>query len=116
MNYVLDEFISRVRQVFNNAGVDIRDGYDFVPHVTLMKLSKGLDTVSGVSRLPPFTHRNFRDMEFGVQQVTSVDLCTMTNERSDTGFYVTPLHLELLTDDAPIVQEISANSQSETAS
>jgi 2'-5' RNA ligase len=93
-NAGLDEFVTRVRGTLTDAGVEIREGHDYLPHVTVLKLS--MDRAFKFDRLPPFAYQNFKDMEFGVQRVESIDLCAMTHERDEDGFYVSPLHLDVI--------------------
>ena len=95
-NAGLDEFVTRVRGTLTDAGVEIREGHDYLPHVTVLKLSKTMDHTVGVNRLPPFAYRNFKDMEFGVQRIESIDLCAMTHERGEDGYYMSPLHLDVI--------------------
>jgi uncharacterized protein (UPF0248 family)/2'-5' RNA ligase len=89
-----DEYVAHVRFVLMEAGIEIRDSYDFVPHVTVLKLS--LSTGHDMSyKIPRWVYEDHQCHDFGVQNMTSIDLCAMTAERVDD-FYVTPLHLDLV--------------------
>ena len=91
-----DEYLAYVRTALTQAGIEIRDAYDFVPHVTILKLSLGLGHEIGCNKVPDWMFEEFRSLDFGVESVSSIDLCAMSGERVND-FYVTPLHIDLLT-------------------
>ncbi|XP_005093489.1 leukocyte receptor cluster member 9 [Aplysia californica] len=87
------DFHNLLKQVLSQAGVQVRDGYDFVPHVTVMKTTRPVSRLRGTKNISPKVYEKFLEMEFGEQKVEGIYLCSMGDERRDDGFYLTPTEL-----------------------
>jgi 2'-5' RNA ligase len=96
----LEQFAARLRQVLSDAGLEIADSYDYIPHITLMKLMKTMDSSFGSKKLPPWAYRNFSDVDFGTASISAIDFCSMNSKLDSTAcdFYSTPLHVDLLSE------------------
>ncbi len=77
-------------------GIEIRDVFDFTPHMTLMKMktkhghqfrSHYLDTARLLEILG-------RERDFGTQILDNVHLCEISEERRKDGFYISPANIE----------------------
>ncbi len=92
-NYFHD-FVSYVRTSMSNAGIEIREVFDFHPHMTIIKMKKRhchefrthvLDT----ARIFDILH----GVTFGSQCLDAIHLCEMSEDRAPDGFYKTPCHV-----------------------
>jgi len=90
------EFHSVLKQLLGQAGVNIRDGYDFVPHVTIMKTTRPVSRLRGTKDIDPNLYKQFSNTEFGEQEIDAIYLCSMDSSRRPDGFYLTPavIHFE----------------------
>ncbi|KAL8593697.1 hypothetical protein ACOMHN_057524 [Nucella lapillus] len=84
------DFVDHTKLLVREAGVEIRDNYDFVPHLTIMKVSRPVARQKGSKNVDPWLYGNFTDMDFGQQRVDAIHLCSMGDERREDGFYVSP--------------------------
>jgi len=91
------DFARQFRMSIKHEGVEIRDVFDFSPHMTLMKMkqqhkvelrSKFLD----IDRLS----EPVEDKYFGSQFVDNVYLCSMGEARQSDGFYISPAKLTFM--------------------
>ncbi len=82
-------FVHHVRHLVQNAGVEIRDIYEFTPHVTIMKTSRPASRLIGTAKIPKSIYEGYLDMYFGYQLIDGIYLCPMTADRRDDGFYCT---------------------------
>ncbi|KAK6993968.1 leukocyte receptor cluster member 9 [Biomphalaria glabrata] len=87
------EFCSTLKTLLSEAGVQIRDGYEFVPHVTIMKTTRPVSRLRGTKNVNPVIYAKYADTYFGEQSIEGIYLCAMGDERRDDGFYVTPHEL-----------------------
>ncbi|XP_067683966.1 leukocyte receptor cluster member 9-like [Haliotis asinina] len=87
-------FVDHVKMCLNEAGVDIRDGYEFVPHMTIMKTTRPVSRLMGTKEVSPFLYDGFADMTFGSQTIDAIHLCSMETERREDGFYLSPCHID----------------------
>ena len=68
--------VRTLRRLMSNAGVKVTDiGRPFVPHVTLIKLTRGFVETSGIAELDPRILELDKNKVFGMQQVQ--DICLM---------------------------------------
>jgi len=91
----LMEYASTVRALLDGF---VADHCDFKPHVTILKLTRENDRAVGSDRIPWWLYSKFRNKDFGLQPVLTIDLCAMSHyiARPEGQFYVTPLHMDLL--------------------
>lgn len=82
-----DEFVLAIKSMLSEAGVSIRDNYEYVPHMTIMKTSRPVSRLLHTKDISPAIYEGFLDMDFGEQLIDGVHLCPMTEERGSDGFY-----------------------------
>lgn len=87
------EFCNLLKQSLQAAGVEIRDGYDFVPHMTIIKVSRPVARLRGSRNIESDLYMKHSGAYFGGQKIDSIYLCSMGKERRGDGFYLTPLEL-----------------------
>ena len=88
------DFVEHLKTCLRQAGVDIRDGFEFVPHMTLMKTTRAVSRQKGTKYIDPWLYQGYTDMYFGTQKLQSVDLCSMTADRDEDGFYISVKHVD----------------------
>ena len=76
-------------------GIDIRDYHEFVPHMTIMKVSRPVAKLTGNNYIAPWLYSSFNEMELGSQSVDNIHLCAMVDGRQEDGFYISPASLDL---------------------
>lgn len=89
------EFVDHIKLCLKEEGVEIRDNHDFVPHMTIMKISRPVSREMGTKTISPFLYSGFSEMDFGFQSVDNIHLCEMVDTRQDDGFYLTATSLDL---------------------
>ncbi|XP_074646563.1 uncharacterized protein LOC141902640 [Tubulanus polymorphus] len=89
----LTELYEYLKLILRSAGLDIRDNHDFVPHVTIMKVTRPVGKALG-NRISPFVYEGCETTYLGEQIVDGIHLCSMSNERRSDGFYLTPASVE----------------------
>ncbi|CAL1542445.1 unnamed protein product [Lymnaea stagnalis] len=87
------DFCNLLKTLLSEAGVQIRDGYEFVPHVTIMKTTRPVSRLRGTKNVNPQLYSKYVNTEFGEQKIDSIYLCSMGDDRREDGFYKTPLEL-----------------------
>lgn len=87
------DFVDHIKLCFKEKGIDIRDGHDFVPHMTIMKISRPVAKDTGKKYISPWYYSNKSDIDFGCQVVDNVYLCEMGVSRRDDGFYISPAEI-----------------------
>ncbi|GFO43898.1 leukocyte receptor cluster member 9-like [Plakobranchus ocellatus] len=87
-------FCDLLKTLLREAGVQIRDGYEFVPHATIMKVTRPVARERGTKNIDPKIYTPFQDAEFGHQKMDTIYLCSMDTSRRTDGFYLTPLELK----------------------
>lgn len=86
------KFIEEVVEVFHSSfrelNLDFKDE-KFVPHVTIMKTSKCQKILrkSGIKRISEKHYEKYKDVKFGCQEITCVELCSMNDKKGSDGFY-----------------------------
>lgn len=86
----LMDFVDQLKLLVREAGLEVRDNHDFVPHMTIMKVTRPVARQKRSKNVDPWLYSNFTDMHFGRQCVDNLYLCSMGDERRDDGFYVCP--------------------------
>jgi len=89
------DFVDHLRALIRETGLNIRDNYDFVPHMTIMKVTRPVVRTTGSKTVPSWMYNNFRDMAFGCQRIDRIHLCEMKADKGSDGFYVSPAHIDL---------------------
>lgn len=87
------DFCTLLKTLLTEGGIQIRDGYEFVPHVTIMKTTRPVSRARGSKNVSSSLYAKFVDTDFGEQNIDSIYLCAMGDERRPDGFYVTPAEL-----------------------
>lgn len=91
------KMVDHLRLCLRESGIEIRDSHDFVPHMTIMKVSRPVAKATGKKYIAPWLYSNQSNIEFGTQVVNNIHLCEMGISRREDGFYMTPVSLELNT-------------------
>lgn len=89
------KMVDHLRLCLRENGIEIRDSHDFVPHMTIMKVTRPVARATGKKYIAPWLYSNKSDIEFGTQTVNNIHLCEMGLNRREDGFYMTPISLEL---------------------
>ena len=83
-----NDLVEHLKLCLNEKGIDIRDYHEFVPHITLMKISRPVGRMTGKKYVSPWLYSCFSEKEFGEQMVDNIHLCAMTDDRQEDGFYI----------------------------
>ncbi|XP_045166063.2 leukocyte receptor cluster member 9-like [Mercenaria mercenaria] len=89
------ELVDHLKTCLAAKGIDVRDYHEFVPHVTIMKVSRPVAKMTGNSYIAPWLYSSFNDTVLGSQAVDNLHLCAMVDERQEDGFYVAPASFNL---------------------
>ncbi|THD18994.1 Leukocyte receptor cluster member 9 [Fasciola hepatica] len=92
----LSKFVDHLDLVLRSTGLTIPDGPDFVPHITLVKLSRPVGRQIGTNSIDPALYADFEHCDFGVQPLDAIYLCSMEKTRDSDGFYVSPVHVTFM--------------------
>lgn len=84
------KFVEHLNLCLKEEGIDIRDNHDFVPHMTVMKITRPVARATGKKYISPWLYSSQAEVDFGSQVVDNVHLCEMGISRQDDGFYITP--------------------------
>ncbi|GAA53922.1 Leukocyte receptor cluster member 9, variant 2 [Clonorchis sinensis] len=95
-NQQLVNFVDHLDLVLNSCGLRPTDGRDFVPHITLVKLSRPVGRKLQIDRIDPALYEDFIDCSFGSQLLGSIYLCSMEKTRDSEGFYISPAHVTFM--------------------
>ena len=90
-DYRFLDLVQHLRTCIRKAGVEIRDVFEFTPHMTVMKMKKRHGYEFRCKYLD--TARLFdilKDRCFGTQVFDNIHLCDMSEERQPDGFYISP--------------------------
>ena len=90
------QLVDHLRMILSQAGLEIRDRYELVPHMTIMKTTRPVSRVMKTKDINPGLYDHFSDMKFGYQVLDKLYLCPMTVNRREDGFYETPAEISLL--------------------
>ena len=89
-NEPLTDFVNHLKISLTRAGVKIRDVFDFVPHMTLMKFARQLQKESHTKYVEAGVFESVKGLTFGNQTFDNIHLCSMSADVSCDGFYVCP--------------------------
>lgn len=89
------DLVEHLKTCLVAAGVEIRDYHEFVPHMTIMKVSRPVAKMTGNNYIAPWLYSSFNETELGSQAVDNLHLCEMVDQRQEDGFYVTAASFEL---------------------
>lgn len=87
------EFVDHIKLCLKNEGVEIRDNHDFVPHMTIVKVTRTVGNSTGKKYIPPWIYSHKSEVDFGHQVFDNMHLCKMSHERNKDGFYLSPASL-----------------------
>ncbi|XP_060075648.1 leukocyte receptor cluster member 9-like [Ylistrum balloti] len=88
------QFVEHLKLCLKEEGIDIRDNHDFVPHMTVMKITRPVARATGKKYISPWLYSGQAEVDFGTQVVDNVHLCEMGFGRQDDGFYMTPASID----------------------
>ena len=89
-------FVNHLRDAVTKAGIEIRDVFDFNPHVTILKFKRHHQAMANTRYIDPRLYEMFEDTRFGAQIFDNIYLCKMTTEEdAETGFYICPKDIQL---------------------
>lgn len=89
------DLVEHLKLCLNERGIEIRDYHEFVPHMSLMKVSRPVARATGNNYIAPWLYSCFNQTVFGHQSVDNIHLCEMGDERQPDGFYKTAVSLKL---------------------
>ena len=88
------DFVHHIRASVSAEGVDIRDVFEFTPHMTLVKLKRRVGRETLFTRyLDQRLYQTFNGCDFGSQVVDNLYLCEMSEDRREDDFYISPAHI-----------------------
>ena len=86
----IHDFVTSLQALLQEEGIAIRNVFDFVPHMTLMKLSRQFQSETYTHYMDMRVCDVLKEKSFGVQNISNMHLCVMSQEKQEDGFYVTP--------------------------
>ena len=86
----LYDFVNHIVWTLMDAGIQIRNVFDFVPHMTIMKFSRELQRETHTKYVDPRVFEALKGMTFSSQILNNIHLCVMSPEVCSDGFYVSP--------------------------
>lgn len=89
------DMVAHLRLCLKEEGIDIRDNHEFVPHMTIMKITRTVARATGKKYIAPWLYSNSQDIDFGSQIVDNIFLCEMGISRQGDGFYISPQKIDL---------------------
>lgn len=90
------QFVEHVRSLIRESGINICDNYDFIPHMTILKVIRPVARQVGSKKVPSWMYEDFAEMEFGSQAIDGIYLCAMKGEKTAGKFYESPAHINLI--------------------
>lgn len=76
-------------------GVIITNHFDFVPHMTLMKVNRVIARERRSKYLNSILYSDYIDKEFGLIPINNINLCIIDDRRGYDGFYLTCEKIQL---------------------
>lgn len=95
---LLNSVVNIIRETFEKEGIPSTDSRDFIPHLTVVKLSRSPKLrKKGVKKIPVEGYTNWVNFKFGEDSVNALYLCSMNDKKDEEGFYksVASLHFPL---------------------
>ncbi len=84
---VFINFVHHLKTCMCEAGIGIRDVFEFIPHVTIMKLARQMAYETRNPYIDTRLYDALHGQYFGSFTVDNVYLCEMSEERDTDGFY-----------------------------
>lgn len=89
------DLVQHLKMCLSSQGIEIRDYHEFVPHMTIMKVSRPVAKMTGNNYIAPWLYSSFNSTLLGHQSVDNLHLCAMADERQPDGFYMTAASFKL---------------------
>lgn len=84
----LYEFVDYIKLCFKNEGIEIRDNYEFVLYMIIIKVIWLVGNFMGQKYILFWFYFYKMDVDFGQQVLDNIYLCKMMYEWREDGFYV----------------------------
>lgn len=75
------------REEFKKANLDLTEGTEFMPHLTLAKISRTSKRRNEIKKIKEEWYTTFKDEPFGMQQVKSLQLLSISKPKDERGYY-----------------------------
>ncbi|XP_068087666.1 A-kinase anchoring protein 7 isoform X3 [Hyperolius riggenbachi] len=86
----LKKIAETVGKIFEEKGISLTGSKDFIPHLTLMKLSRAPKLrKQGIKKIDTSMYQGFQSHYFGEEFLQRLDLCSMLKKRQPSGYYHT---------------------------
>ncbi|VEL25305.1 unnamed protein product [Protopolystoma xenopodis] len=89
-------FVDHLRLVLHSRGFRIADNFDFVAHISLIKVTRPVSRKLGKCDIDPALFQGFEDLHFGTQTLDNIYLCSMEKSRDTDGFYISPANMTFM--------------------
>lgn len=89
-------YAQHVCMLIREAGINICDNYEFVPHMTILKVTRPVARHVGTKKVASWMYEDFRNMKFGTQVIDGIYLCAMKGEKLPGQFYDSPANISFL--------------------
>jgi len=115
-NPAFTEIINHLRVCIREAGIEIRDVFDFTPHMTIMKTSRQTQRDIRCPYLDPRIVQNFGNNNsiIGKQVFDNMYLCEMSQRTTEEGFYISYANIDFTTKDFKGVLKSCRSNQATT--
>ncbi|XP_072266531.1 A-kinase anchor protein 7-like, partial [Pyxicephalus adspersus] len=86
----LKQITETMGKIFEEKGISVEGSKDFVPHLTLMKLSRAPKLrKQGIKKIDASLYKDYQSHYFGEEVLHQLDLCSMLKKRQSNGYYHT---------------------------
>ncbi|XP_018427728.1 PREDICTED: A-kinase anchor protein 7-like [Nanorana parkeri] len=86
----LKQITETIGKIFEKKDIAVSGSKDFVPHLTLMKLSRAPKLrKQGIKKIDASMYKDFQSHYFGEECLQRLDLCSMLKKRQTNGYYHT---------------------------
>ena len=87
-------FDHKLKLLLQEGGLEIRDVFEFVPHMTILKLKRDMQKELRTRYIEPSVYESLKGELFGEQVLDNIYLCEMSENRDEVGFYISPTHIK----------------------
>ena len=87
------EYVHFVRKEVQQCGLECRDVFDFVPHMTILKLMRQQFQENRTRYFDARIYTSYAGTKFGSHCVDNIYLCSMSGSKQEDGFYESPTSL-----------------------
>ncbi|KAK9403392.1 hypothetical protein NXF25_008219 [Crotalus adamanteus] len=109
--HMLSKIAGTVVNSFTEMNIDVSSSRDFKPHLTFLKLSKAPALRrKGFRKICESLYVEFKDIPFGTELLSRIDLCAMHKKKQDSGYY----HCEYSINIWPINSEDNRNAEQQS--